>query len=181
MSSLNLASPAPKIFFGCPSNEDVSTTKEKLDVDSSKAATSNASSSLFDCPEDLCIRSFVKYGNLLAHLSHGSHKRIAERHTLIDTAKRQYHAKLINGDEKRMLSLCLEENDFHADDYNDLSPVEVGWALPITNPPVRFSQMQKEYLNVSRPSLTKNISICSQLFVRMTFAFLVGQVSTRCR
>lgn len=162
MSSLNLASPAPTIFSGCSSNVNVSTTEEKTDFDSSKAATSNASSSLFDCPEDLCIRSFVKYGNLLAHLSHGSHKRIAEKHSLIDTAKRQYHAKLINGEEKRILSLCLQENNFDADDYNNLSPVEVGWALPITNPPVRFSQTQKEYLNVSRPLVTKNIFVCSQ-------------------
>ena len=131
--------------------------REKTDVDSLKAGIINTNAFLFDCPEDLCIRSFIKYRNLLAHLCHGSHKRLAEKHTLIDTAKKQYHAKLINAEEKRILSLSLQENDFDADDYSELPPVKIGWALPVINPPIRFSNKQKEFLNVSSPCSKRNI------------------------
>lgn len=79
MSSLNLASPALTTFFGCSSNGNVSTTNGKPDIDASKAAMSDPSSSLFDCPEDLYTRSVGKYRNLLAHLRHGRHKRMVEK------------------------------------------------------------------------------------------------------
>lgn len=97
----------------------------------------------------MCIRSFVKYGNLIEHLAHGNHRRMAEKCTLLDTAKKHYHAKLINAEEKRLMSLSLEESIFDFNNFNDLPELNIGWGLPVNNPPVRFTPKQKQYLNVS--------------------------------
>lgn len=105
---------------------------------------------LFECPEDTCVRSFVKYGNLLTHLTYGKHKRIAEKASLLDTAKKYYHARLTDPEEKRIISFSLEETVSSFDDSNEFTPMNMGWALPTINPPVRFTPKQKQFLNVCR-------------------------------
>lgn len=136
----------PCIIFGSSPGRDTPLPKEG-DSSALTSESIHCTSVFFDCPEEGCIRKFVKYGNLLAHLTHGSHKRIAERCSLMDIAKKTYHAKLNSAEEKRILSLSLEA-DCELVEYLDSPNTEEGWALPVINPPTRFSVKQKQYLNV---------------------------------
>ncbi len=66
-------------------------------------ASSNESSCLFECPEEGCVRSFIKYGNLLRHLTVGDHRKMSEKTNLLDTVKKLYHSKLSNAENKKII------------------------------------------------------------------------------
>ena len=104
---------------------------------------------LFECPEEACICSFIKYGNLLRHLAIGNHRRVPEKTTLLDTAKKLYHSKLMAGDSKTVISLSFQHALFNSSDFEEVPQLDMGWGLPVMRPPVRFSIKQKEFLDVS--------------------------------
>lgn len=147
--SIKLVNTVQSIIFGSSSKHDL----PEMRIPNSQSLQADGAHSkgiFFECLEELCVRKFVKYGNLLAHLAHGNHKRIPERCSLIDFAKKFYHAKLRSAEEKRILSLSLEEADLEPNDCFDSPTMDKeGWALPVTNPPTRFSPKQKQFLNVS--------------------------------
>lgn len=104
---------------------------------------------LFECPEETCICSYINYGNLLRHLSTGRHHIMPERTTLLDTAKKLYHSKLTSSESKRIISVFVENFTFDSVHFDQLPQLNMGWGLPVSLPPVRFSRKQKEFLNVS--------------------------------
>lgn len=86
----------------------------------------------------------MKYGNLLRHLALGDHHKIPEKITLLDTAKKLFHSKLANSENKRVISLSSEHILFDSNNFDQLPELKIGWALPSTRSPVRFSVKQKK-------------------------------------
>ena len=136
------------IEFGSSADKRSAMGNEKnaIDIESERAG---GNGNLFACPEDMCVRSFVKYGNLLAHLNREDHRCVPEKSNLLDTAKKYYHAKLTSAEERDLLSLSIDATERYANDSIESKPFQIGWALPSINPPVRFTPKQKQYLNVS--------------------------------
>lgn len=145
---LDLIQPSPVISFSSSNNNSSSPRSEKdLKVQNTKSVESE--NTLYDCPEDTCICTFVKYGNLLRHLEFGRHHKMAEKTTLLDSAKRMYHDKLQKSENKRIISLTLDHSVFDSTDFDRLPPVNVGWALPAAQVYARFNTKQKKFLDVS--------------------------------
>ncbi|CAF1541263.1 unnamed protein product [Didymodactylos carnosus] len=73
-------------------------------------------SKLYDCPEEECAASFIRYGNLTQHLCTGKHRRRIERSSMRDMGMTMYHSKLENTGVRSMISLQLEETTPDDDD-----------------------------------------------------------------
>jgi hypothetical protein len=74
---------------------------------------------------------------------------MAEKISLLDTAKTLYHSKLTTSENRRVISLSLEYSTFDSIDFDQLPQLAVGWALPVAHAPVRFNVKQKQFLDVS--------------------------------
>ncbi|CAF1360558.1 unnamed protein product [Rotaria sordida] len=83
IGSLDLIKPSPEIIFGSSVNNNLSGS---IDVNLSGECTEsvNEATNLFECPEETCVSSFVKYGNLLRHLAVGNHRHMPEKESLKD-------------------------------------------------------------------------------------------------
>ena len=72
-----------------------------------------------------------------------------EKTSLLDTAKKLYHSKLITSENRKVISLSLEHSTFDSNNFDQLPQLNTGWALPVAHVPVRFSARQKQFLDVS--------------------------------
>ncbi|CAF4478486.1 unnamed protein product [Rotaria sp. Silwood2] len=120
---------------------------EYISVNDECTESIDQAANIFECPEEACISSFVKYGNLLRHLAIGNHRHIPEKVTLMDTAKKMFHTRLSNADNKRVISLSSNDVVLDSNNCDQVPELTVGWALPVTRPPVRFTNKQKKFLD----------------------------------
>ena len=148
IKSLHIIQPSTKIVFGSAAiNIILSAEDENLNIECTESV--NETTSLFECPEETCVSSFVKYGNLLRHLTIGNHRQMSEKITLLDTAKRLFHSRLIAAENKRVISSSSYGTIFQSNNSAQVPKFTVGWPLPVTRPPVRFTVKQKKSSDVS--------------------------------
>lgn len=147
---LELINVSSTITFSSSTHDNPSSALaiDQIDTDDKVNINSNTSN-LFECPEEGCTRSYMKYGNLMRHLAIGDHEKQPEKITLIDTAKKLYHSKLSAAENKRVISLSIEHIMFDASNFDRAPIPKLGWALPTTNPPIRFNIKQKQFLQVN--------------------------------
>ena len=74
---------------------------------------------------------------------------MSEKITLFDTTKRLFHSRLAAAEEKRVISLSSDGTIFHSNNSAQVPELTVGWPLPVTHLPARFSVKQKKFLDVS--------------------------------
>ena len=108
-----------------------------------KASTSSggedASTVLFACPEDGCIKRLLRHSSLLRHLDCGKHQYTFEHETLYDKAAVQY-AEQLEGQGTTMV-LSVPTKDASTQD------LDIGWALKVTGPRhTSFTDAQQAYL-----------------------------------
>ena len=125
-----------------PSHTDTLPEESSVVEMTKQADTHQADRSLFPCPEDGCVKSYMTHGRLEQHLMYGKHKFCrAESLSLLDRAKISYaehleaggrHSEVtITGSEIHCGSPCLPE----------------GWAgWESAKPRHRFNSKQKRYL-----------------------------------
>jgi hypothetical protein len=91
---------------------------------------SEATKNLFSCPEEGCVKSFLKYSSLQSHLECGKHKRALEHETLFDKAITEYalHLEVQNTKLQEVVDAAGSgpKNNSSNDDLPQLSK---GWAL----------------------------------------------------
>ena len=101
----------------------------------------DASTSLFACPEDGCIKRFIRHSSVLRHLDCGKHQYTLEHETLYDKAAVQY-AEQLEGQGATMVPVVSVPTK-HASARN----LDIGWALKVTGPRrTRFTVAQRSYL-----------------------------------
>ncbi|CAF1277391.1 unnamed protein product [Rotaria sordida] len=148
ISLLDVIQPSSIINFGSSSNTNSPPEKDaNLNVESIES--SNKHTNLFECPEEACICSYIKYGNLLRHLAIGHHRKMPEKLILLDTAKKLYHSKLVAAENKTVISLSPQHALLDPNNFDQLPQLNMGWGLPVVRPPVRFSIKQKQFLDES--------------------------------
>lgn len=84
---------------------------------------------------------YQRHSGLEKHLLFGQCKMVPERCTLLDAAKKKYHALLVEG-SREAVSAALEQVDLSA----STNTLPEGWALKTTKKFHRFSYTQKKYL-----------------------------------
>ena len=118
----------------------MSRKREDDDGFESPSAESQAPA-LFSCPEEGCVRVYMRYKNLENHLACGNHKRISDKETFHDKAKILYGER-VSSDVRPVPSLNASVTDVPVDEIHTK-----GWALAKKRAEVRFSAKQKDYLN----------------------------------
>ena len=114
-------------------NDDQESTVEELLQQSANA--------IFACPEEGCIKTFMRHAANMRHLDCGNHHRSLERETLFDKAALEYAQKL---EGQATLIPQVSEVDIQG---NGVNQQPMGWALKSTGSGrARFSEKQKSYL-----------------------------------
>ena len=54
----------------------------------------DSNTAIFSCPEEGCVKTFVRYSLMQRHLDCGKHQRVLERYTLLDRAAVGYAQRL---------------------------------------------------------------------------------------
>ena len=98
----------------------------------------DGSTSLFACPEDGCIKRFIRHSSVLRHLDCGKHQYTLEHETLYDKAAVRY-AEQLEGQGATMVPVISVPTK-HASARN----LDIGWALKVTGPRrTRFTVAQR--------------------------------------
>ena len=100
---------------------------------------------LFQCPNEGCVKSYQSFSALEKHLSFGKCEMRVERATLLDQARKIYHAKLTVGTSKDVTSHCAEASV--RESAVNTSQIVKGWALKPTKKSGQLSESQKGYLD----------------------------------
>ena len=117
---------------------DESSDESSVDVD----AANNCR--LFTCPEEGCVKTFIRHSSLVLHLDCGKHKRALEHETLYDKAMIEYASNLECGSSK--CPTVLEVSRPSPQTVPTTLPM--GWALKSTQSRrTKFTENQKQYLN----------------------------------
>lgn len=100
---------------------------------------SESSSNVFTCPEDGCLSTFVKYGNLLNHLSCGRHtfhmNNVVMKDRVVITYSSKMETKSVKSHDLRACgSACVPDT------------LKKGWGFREKKESRRFSQEQVRYL-----------------------------------
>lgn len=98
---------------------------------------------LFVCPEESCIRRFLRYSSMQQHLGFGEHERALERETLTDRAVKVYGENLKGQTPSVPEVIANSRPDIIPDSCRK---VPMGWALRAGAPRKRFTSSQKAYL-----------------------------------
>jgi hypothetical protein len=101
---------------------------------------------LYDCVEEGCTKTFFKYGSFVKHLAADKHYRQAEKSNLTDTAIKTYRSKLESVENRKMVSIMLEEVTFNENQHCYKQILEHGWALPKPRKVTRYTDKQRKYL-----------------------------------
>lgn len=125
-----------------PSNSDLSDDSTNL---SSGGCETSQTTRMFTCPEQSCTKTFIRYSALERHCEFGAHTRSLERITLQDRAKISYAKNLHEGQTSKQWSLpvCDAPLTQRASDT-----CRMGWALKSSARKVRFTQEQKNFLDL---------------------------------
>jgi hypothetical protein len=103
-------------------------------------------SKLFFCDYEGCIRRFLNYGNLLRHIATGNHVQRPEKLSMKDYAMITYKNKLDADNNQDHLCLELEKVHFNRDNYNHISPLNIGWGLPLNRKVQKLTPKVREFL-----------------------------------
>ncbi|CAC5391324.1 unnamed protein product [Mytilus coruscus] len=101
----------------------------------------NICSNVFTCPEDGCIATFLKYGQLCNHLDRGKH---TYPHNNLNIKERTNQTCFFNGKQKSSAEKVLHSSTTHA--LQAESTLKKGWALKNKREVKRFSKEQIEYM-----------------------------------
>ena len=125
-----------------PSNSDSSDDGTNP---SSGGSETSQTTRMFTCPEQSCTKTFIRYSALERHCEFGAHMRSLERITLQDRAKISYAKNLHEGQTRKQQSLpvCDAPLTHRASDI-----CQMGWALKSSPRKVRFTQEQKNFLDL---------------------------------
>ena len=112
---------------------------------SSGGCETSQTTRMFTCPEQSCTKTFIRYSALERHCEFGAHMRSLERITLQDRAKISYAKNLHEGQTRKQQSLpvCDAPLTQCASDT-----CQMGWALKSSPRKVRFTQEQKNFLDI---------------------------------
>lgn len=117
---------------------DESSDESSVDVD----AANNCR--LFTCPEEGCVKTFVRHSSLVKHLDCGKHKRALEQETLYDKAMIEYASNLECGASKCPTVLEVSRQNLQTVP----TTLSMGWALKSTQSRrTKFTENQKQHLN----------------------------------
>ena len=118
-------------------------TKPETKSSSDESSGPPATSQLFFCPEEGCIKSYRRFSALQLHLDCGKHERTLERETLLDKAVRGYAVRL----EEQFESVPqLQQSTGNLTTANQPS-IPMGWALKASQAlRAQFNEKQKDYL-----------------------------------
>ena len=117
-------------------SDQVETEKDtEIEVQPSLESSSN----VFTCPEDGCISSFLKHGNLAQHLDTGKHVFAHDNKTVKDRVVLSYASLAEN---KSVMGLVLKN------DHSALKSIILkrGWAFKIKKETKRFSKETVDFL-----------------------------------
>ena len=112
------------------------TLKEQVKDDVPK----NDATVLFSCPNEGCIKVYERHSSLEKHMAFGKCRMMPEKETLLDRAKKTYHALL---QEDVSSAKVLEAR---AVETTDSVSLPEGWALKLAKKSTRFNETQKKYL-----------------------------------
>lgn len=115
------------------------------DVQPAAAESDEFSSELLTCPNEGCVKMYQRHSGLEKHLLFGQCKMVPERCTLLDAAKKKYHALLVEG-SREAVSAALEQVDLSV----STNTLPEGWALKTTKKFHRFSDTRR---NIWRTNL----------------------------
>ena len=102
-------------------------------------------SRLFACPEEGCVKAFMRHSSLVKHLDCGKHKRALERETLYDKAMLEYAAKLKFGASK---APTVIEGSRSLSSLSTKPTLPMRWAQKSTQSrSVKFTDKQRQYLS----------------------------------
>ena len=101
----------------------------------------DASTSLFACPEDGCIKRFIRHSSVLRHLDCGKHQYTLEHETLYDKAAVQCAEQLERQGATMVPVVSVPTK--HASARN----LDISWALKVTGRRrITFTVAQRSYL-----------------------------------
>ena len=110
--------------------------EEGLAEDSDEEVPDESAGGLFSCPKAGCVKVFQRHSSLEKHLSYGKCKLARERDTLVDKAKKLYHAKLVEG------ASAPPTIQGHTTAQESVPTLREGWALKSSKKSYRFSEAQ---------------------------------------
>ncbi|XP_078368927.1 uncharacterized protein LOC144652746 [Oculina patagonica] len=102
-----------------------------------------ATTSVFSCPQDGCVKVFQRLSSLEKHLSLEQCTRSLEKRTLLDLAKLGYKSRLEEGVGCISIPAAVSVSKETSSDQ----VIGEGWALKCTKKPYRFNERQKAYLD----------------------------------
>ena len=101
----------------------------------------DSNAAIFSCPEEGCVKTFVRYSSMQRHLDCGKHQRALERYTLLDRAAVGYAQRLEGQCE------AVPELEAVAEPPSSHDMLPKGWALKSSaSRRCRFTYKQKNYL-----------------------------------
>lgn len=127
---------------GKPTKPSVGTSKESLvEVEETRDEQEAATKAIYSCPQDGCTRTFQRHAALERHLSFEKCTKSVERGTMLDQAKKQYAARVLEGVGKipALTSMSVSTT-------KTTEGLKEGWALKQLKKPYRFNEKQKSFL-----------------------------------
>ena len=111
-------------------------------------SSKNATSKLFCCPEDGCVKSYQRYSSLQHHLECGRHRRELERETLLDKAMCSYANRLeVGGARMQAATNSSYQQGLDVHPSSNKLPAPMGWSLKTSSTKrVKFTTTQRDYL-----------------------------------
>ena len=105
------------------------------------------SDELFSCPNEGCVKMYRHFSGLDKHLSFGKCKLMVEKESLLDKAKRQYHALLTSDTGPTSTCSITLQSQANASHLSAGVEIPEGWALKSTRKSARFTEKQKAFLD----------------------------------
>lgn len=143
LPSVNVVQSHPSVFSPVKSRKQQSTSsKEDDQPDKEQEQEFTSGDALFTCPEEGCIRTFMRHSSMMQHLDCGKHQRALERETLYDKAALEYAEQLEGQATSHPQAGGVRYEA--ADAGVDKQPM--GWALKSRGASARFTDKQKAFL-----------------------------------
>ena len=122
-------------------DEDEDTQVEERDLGTISDGESQRMTSLFSCPVDGCVKTYIRSSALQHHILIGDHKFRPDGETMYNKAKQEYARRLQEGLKENPTVLSNNETEIG---QNNLTQ---GWALKSSKSRTSFNEKQKDFLN----------------------------------
>ena len=134
----------PRQTGGQPLAAEAEDSSDSVDESNDTMYTAN-NSRFFACPEEECVKAFMRHSSRVKHLDCGKHKRALERKMLYDKATLEYATKLDCGPNK---APTVIEESRSLSSLSTKPTLPMGWALKSTQSRrMKFTDKQKQNLN----------------------------------